>query len=69
MRRIRMTDQEVIQELQSKSVLNQARQIFSSERARIERAGEQRDPLSPIEMRRMEFEAIEKIAGLYAANS
>jgi hypothetical protein len=57
-----MTDVEVIAELKSASTLNNVRAIFSSWRAKIEQAGQQRTPLSPVEMRRMEFEAARKIA-------
>jgi hypothetical protein len=59
-----MTDAEVMAELQSGSRLNRARQQFSSASARIEQAGQQRTPLPPIEMRRMEFEAVRKIAAV-----
>lgn len=57
-----MTDQEVIQELRSDSRLNKARAVFSGECGCIDQASRQRTPLSPIEMRRMEFDAIKKIA-------
>jgi hypothetical protein len=61
-----MSDDEVMKELQSESPLNRARKVFSSESARIEQAGQQRTGLSPIEMRRMEFDAVRKILGAYA---
>lgn len=56
-----MTDQEVMEALRSDTALNRARRVFSSERGRIEQAGMQRNPLSPIDMRRMEFEAVQRI--------
>lgn len=58
---IRRTDREVMDELGSKTPLDRARQQFSSWTARIEQAGQQRKPLQPIELRRMEFEAAEAI--------
>lgn len=61
----RMTDEAVIALLQDgESVLNRARREFSGGCARIEQAGQQRTPLSPIEMRRMEFEAVERVAAV-----
>lgn len=60
-----MTDEEiaeVISELRSDSPLNRARQLFSSWRARIEHAMAQRKPISPVEMRKMEFQAVREIA-------
>ena len=56
-----MNDDEVMRELRSNSPWNKARQVFSSESARIEQAAAQRTPLTPVEMRRMEFEAVQKI--------
>jgi hypothetical protein len=61
----RMTDAEVLEELQGTSPLNIARREFSSGSAKIEQAGQQRPPLSAIEMRRMEFEAVQKIIAAF----
>lgn len=61
------TDAEVMAELRSDSRLNKARQIFSSRAAGIEQAGMQRRPPGPIEVRRMEFEAVEAIIAAYEA--
>lgn len=61
----KMTNEQVIAELRSDSPLNRARAQFSSGSARIEQAGAQRSALSPIEMRRMEFEATQKIVDAY----
>jgi hypothetical protein len=61
-----MTDEELMTELRSDSALNKARQLFSSWRARIETAGAQRRPLSPVEMRKMEFAAVRAIAAALA---
>jgi hypothetical protein len=62
-----MTDREVIEALESDSPLNQARQKFSYWSARIEQAGQQRRALSPIAMRRMEFEAVKDIAKAFTS--
>ena len=59
---MKMTDDEVIAELRNDSRLNRARLVFSSQCGRIDQAGRQRKPLTPIELRRMEFEAIQNIA-------
>ena len=56
-----MSDEEILAEMQSDSLLNKMRQMFSGERARIEQAAQQRVPLTPIQFRRMEFEAAEKL--------
>lgn len=63
----RRTDAEVLAELRSDSPLNRARAQFSHGSARIEQAGQQRTPLTPIEMRRMEFEAVERIIEAYGS--
>jgi hypothetical protein len=60
-----MTDDEVIQELKSDSRWNAARRQFSFASARIEQASQQREPLSPIAMRRMEFEAVLEIVAAF----
>jgi len=57
-----MTDKEVMDLLRGTSRWNTARAVFSGESARIEQAGMQRSPPSSIEIRRMEFEAVKKIA-------
>jgi hypothetical protein len=62
---MRRTDEEVMELLKGNSSLNRARQQFSSGCGRIDQAGHQRQPLCPIEMRRMEFEAVEKILAAY----
>ena len=56
------SDEEVMALLGSGVPLDKARQLFSSWSARIETLSVQRTPLSPIDMRRMEFEAVEAIA-------
>ena len=61
----RLTDQQVIDLMQGSSRLNKARREFSSACGRIDQASRQRRPLSPIDMRRMEFEAVEKIVNAY----
>ncbi|KKL98094.1 hypothetical protein LCGC14_1827790 [marine sediment metagenome] len=58
-----MTDEQILAALKSDTPLNRARQVFSSETARIEQTFQQRfDPPTPIEVRGMEFEAVKKIA-------
>lgn len=56
-----MTDQEVVDTMRGDSPLNRARRVFSAGSARIEQANLQRRPPDAIEMRRMEFEAVEEI--------
>lgn len=56
-----MTDAEVMERLRKDDVFNNVRRVFSSHAAKIEQAGQQRTALSPIEMRRMEFEAVDAI--------
>jgi len=55
-----MTDDEVIRALQSDTPLNRARGQFANWSGKIDQALEQRQVL-PIEMRRMEFEAVRAI--------
>ena len=62
-----MTDEEVLAAMQSDSRLNQVRRVFASESARIEQAYTQRRSPTPIEVRRMEFDAAEKIAAVFPA--
>jgi hypothetical protein len=57
-----MTDAEVLEALKSDTPLNRARAVFRSASAQIETAQEQRSPPGPIEVRRMEFEAVRRIA-------
>lgn len=56
-----MTDEECMALLQSDCSLNKARQVFSSYCGRLEQAQAQRNGLTPIEWRKMEFEAVEAI--------
>lgn len=57
-----MTVEEIMAEMNTTSALNRARRQFSNWSAKIEQAGQQRKPLTAIEMRRMEFEAVQAIA-------
>lgn len=57
----RMNDDEVMAHLRENTVLNRLRQEFSAASARIEQAGQQKRPASPVEVRRMEFEAVVRI--------
>lgn len=61
-----MTDDQVIEALRSDSPLNRARREFSSACGRIEQAGQQ---LSPIDVRRMEFEAVLAIVNAFGPPS
>jgi hypothetical protein len=56
-----MTDAEVMEALRADTPLNRARQKFSSAYAKIEQAALQRKPPGPVEIRRMEFEAVKAI--------
>jgi len=58
----RMHTDDVMRYMRDDTHLNRVRKIFSSESARIEQAAGQRVPLGPIELRRMEFEAVRRIA-------
>lgn len=59
-----MTDAEVMAALRSDSLLNKARAVFSDQSAGMEQAAMNRVPPTPIEARRMEFEAVQKIAAV-----
>ena len=48
--------------LKGEGPFQEARKLFSSHSARIEQSQQQRRPSSPIEVRRMEFEAVVAIA-------
>jgi hypothetical protein len=61
----RLSDDQVMELLRGDSPLNRARREFSSASGRIEQAGQQRRALTAIEMRRMEFEAVQKILGAF----
>jgi hypothetical protein len=63
-----MTDKETMDLLRGTSQWNEARRIFSGECGRIEQAGMQRDPAGPIEIRRMEFEAVQRIAKVFGVD-
>jgi len=56
-----MNDKEVLAEMRSDSRLNRVRRVFSSEAAGLEQAGMQRQLPSPLDYRRMEFAAAEKL--------
>lgn len=62
------SDEEVMALMMGKSKYNEARQQFSYAMARIEQAEQQRTALSPIERRRLEFEAVDKILAVYNIN-
>lgn len=58
----RRTDREVMELMMGNSPFNEARQQFSFACAAMEQAESQRQSLTVIERRRLEFEAVEKIA-------
>ncbi|MCS4088762.1 hypothetical protein [Rhizobium sp. BK176] len=64
MRRDFMTKEAVVAEMKSGSRLAQARTVFSSAWAEIDTAMRQRVPLSIIEIRNMEFDAVMKVAAI-----
>lgn len=57
----RMTDKEVIDALQSDTLLNKVRRRLSGFAGLAEQQAAQHNPPSPIEMRRQEFEEASKI--------
>lgn len=57
----KMSDSDVIAALKSDTAINRVRKIFSGESAKLEQAQNQRVALSGAEIRRMEFEAAEKL--------
>lgn len=54
------TPEEIVQELRSDSLLNRVRRVFSAECGRMEQIHAQ-EQVGPVEMRRMEFEAAQKL--------
>lgn len=61
MKTYKLSNEQVIELLRSEKPINKARAQFSSTSASIEQAGQQRVGLNPIDMRRMEFEAVGRI--------
>lgn len=61
MKTSKLSNEQVIELLRSEKPINKARAQFSSTSASIEQAGQQRVGLNPIDMRRMEFEAVGRI--------
>lgn len=55
-----MTTEEALGHMRENTALNRARNVFSSYCGRIDQ--ESRQGLLPIDMRRLEFEAVQKIA-------
>lgn len=62
-----LTDMEVVELLKGSSTINKARAVFSSYSAMIENDQHQRKPMGPIEIRRLEFEAVQKIKEIFDA--
>ena len=61
------SDREIVDEAQSNSLLNRVRKLLSSSAAEIEQACAQRRMPGPIQIRRMEFAAAEKIIAVIKA--
>lgn len=57
-----MTDEEIAFNMRHDTRLNRVRAVFSGEVGRLEQAEQQRKKPTPVERRRMEFEAVRKIA-------
>lgn len=64
-----MTDEQMLAILKGDAPFNRARQQFSNWSAKIEQAQSQRQSLSPIEMRKMEFAAVEAIVSAYLGSA
>lgn len=62
-----MTDREVLDILQSNTPLGRGVREFSNQYGTIEQAGMQRRPPGPIEVRRLQIEAVKKIAAAIGA--
>jgi hypothetical protein len=60
----KITDQELLDLVRGDSVWNRARQKFSGWSGKIDQVSQQRRALSPLDMRRMEFEAVSEIAAV-----
>ncbi|TLX16218.1 hypothetical protein [Rhizobium sp. MHM7A] len=59
-----MSNQEILAELKSGSLLNQARRILSTTMAEIDTGLKQRKPLTIFEVQNLEFSAVIEIAAL-----
>jgi hypothetical protein len=59
-----LNDNEVLELLRGDSALNKARQVFSSY-CGVMTSLEQSKPIGPIEIRRLEFEAVQKIKEIF----
>ena len=64
---MKLTDSEVIALLRGNSPLNAARSALSAEIGKAEVEDMQRTPLTSIERRRSEFEAVERLRPFFAA--
>lgn len=64
----KLPNEKIIELLKSDKPINKARTEFSSSAAAIEQASMQRKSLNPIEMRRMQFNAVEKITQALGVN-
>lgn len=55
------TDREVVDEMRKDTLLNRVRKLIAESAGEIEQACEQRRRLSPVEIRRMEFRAAQRV--------
>jgi hypothetical protein len=60
-----LTDLDMLAEPQDRGPFHEARRVFSSASAGIEQACAQRVPASPLQVRRMEFAAVEGILAAF----
>jgi|HubBroStandDraft_3_1064219.scaffolds.fasta_scaffold173058_4 hypothetical protein len=59
-----MTDQEVLDELGTDSQLNAVRRCFRHWCGALEQAEQQREPLNPFDLRRLEFKAAKELIAI-----
>jgi len=60
-----MSRDEIMAELRADTPLNRARAKFRCWAARIEQEGMQRNPIGPIEVRGLEFQAVREIVAAF----
>ncbi len=68
MSKLFMSDEDVIAEMQSESLLNQVRRAIASDNAKIAQLQAQRSPIGIMEIRRLEFETARRVAEILGLN-
>lgn len=63
-----MTDKELVDEMMSDSLLSRVRRIQYSGYARIEQGQAQRNPMTTLEARRIEFDVAQRVIDLVRAD-